>query len=254
MRSLTIADFDRLLLKFGIEDSAPANLGSTPKRLNALAKYLIDNPDLKGPFGSSLLLELIEEEIERINTENKFYHYDRPLEDIIPKLIHSLNRDGYVVESGKLKTALPKEVDLVEADSELFTLLDNFEFFVAKGHLEQAISAHTRGDWASANSQLRTFTESLFDFIAQRLKPDDIDLPESSHQRREFLARIDPPFLMASLNEWEIGSKGGFLQGFWRRLHPEGSHPGLSSEQDCTFRLHLIILVSHHLLKRLETF
>jgi len=89
----------------------------------------------------------------------------------------------------------------------------------------------------------------LFDEIAKRIV-DDAPLPSSSHNRREALAKADPPFFMALLNEWEIGSKGGFVQGFWRRLHPDGSHPGLSDEEDSTFRLHLVVLVAHHFLKR----
>ena len=36
------------------------------------------------------------------------------------------------------------------------------------------------------------------------------------------------------------------------RSHPSGSHPGLSDEDDCTFRLHLVLLVSRLLLQRLR--
>jgi len=49
------------------------------------------------------------------------------------------------------------------------------------------------------------------------------------------------------------GSKGAFLQGLWKRLHPQGSHPGLSDEEDSTFRLHLMILTASYYLKRLDS-
>jgi hypothetical protein len=41
------------------------------------------------------------------------------------------------------------------------------------------------------------------------------------------------------------------MQAFFRRLHPAGSHPGLSDEDDSTFRLHLVLLVARNLLRRI---
>ena len=53
LESLTHAELDRFLLKFGLEQVAPQGLGSKTSRLNALIKYLIDNPDeKKGSFWS----------------------------------------------------------------------------------------------------------------------------------------------------------------------------------------------------------
>ena len=36
-------------------------------------------------------------------------------------------------------------------------------FVVPLGHLNQAINAHSRGEWASANAQMRTFLEGLLE-------------------------------------------------------------------------------------------
>lgn len=240
---LTHAEIGRFLLKFGLEEIAPQKLGSKASRLNALIKYLIDNPDEKGPFGANLTFEIIEEVIGR----------RLPVEEQFPKLVNSLKRDGYVITNDRLKTMLPEDIQLVEKENELNSLLDKFGFTTAKGHLEQAINAHTRGDWASANAQLRSFIESLFDSIADKLVSNKTTLPQPGHQRRELLAKLSPPFLLPALNEWEIGGKGGFLQGLWRRLHPQGSHPGLSDEEDSTFRLHLVILTASHYLRRLDS-
>ena len=246
---LSHAEIGRLLLKFGLEEVASKNLGSKTSRLNALIKYLIDNPDKKGPFGGNLNFELIEELIER-----RLSDYPTPsIGEQLPKLVNSLKRDGYLIRDGRLKTVLPKNIQLTEKENELDLLLEKFGFATAKGHLEQAISAHTRSDWASANAQLRSFMESLFDSIAKRLTNDKKGLPLSGYQKIcEFLAKLNPPFLLSTLNEWVVSGKGGFLQGFWRRLHPQGSHPGLSDEEDSTFRLHLVILTASYYLKRLD--
>jgi hypothetical protein len=243
---------DRFVFKFQLDDLDLSG-GVNPKT-TAIIRYLADNPDKKGPMGSNLIIEIIEDIIEQVEDFLKsgfYYDHRETLEKRYPKLAHSLKRDGYVIEDSQLKTMLPEEVQLSEKESELESLLDQFSFSIAKGHYEQAVSAHTRGDWAAANAQMRSFIESLFDAIAETLYGDNTSLPQTSHGRRELLARLDPPFLFPHLNEWEFGGKGGFVQSFWNRLHPAGSHPGLSNEEDSTFRLHMVILVASHYLRRL---
>ncbi len=246
LKRTSVAEFDKMLLKYGLEEVAPASIGTKPNRLNTLAKYLIANPDAIGPLGSPLILELIEEEIiRRLGIRDS-------IENPSPELVNSLKRDGYIIQDGELRTTLPQTMQLTQKEDELHLLLDKFGFSTAKGHLDQAITVHTRGEWASANGQLRTFVESLFDSIARTIAPQETAQLRSSHQKREFLARSTPPFFNPSLNEWNIGNNGGFVQGFWRRLHPEGSHPGLSDEEDSTFRLHLVVLTTHYFLARLD--
>jgi len=72
----------------------------------------------------------------------------------------------------------------------------------------------------------------------------------SSENRRHRLASLNPPFLHVDLNEWS-GDGKNFINGVLRRLHPDGPHPGLSDEEDSTFRLHLMILIARLLLRRL---
>ena len=244
---------DRFLLKFELEKIAPKSLGDKRDRVNALLHYLVNHTEEPGPFGSNLIFEMIETIIEYISPppnrpDNVVYP---PLEINYPLLINSLKHDGYIVENGKLVTMLPDDIDLPEKEDELNSLLDKFQFNISKGHLNQAISAHTRGDWASANAQLRSFIESLFDSIAEKIHINST-LPSSSHGRREFLAKEKPQFFQTDLNEWVIGDKGGFVQGFWKLLNPQGSHPGLSDEENSTFRLHLVILTASHYMRRLD--
>ncbi len=250
LEPLTHAELGRFLLEFELERVAPQELGPKTSRLNAVIKYLIDNPDKKGPSRANLTFEIIEDVLGRISSNI----HARPIKERLPELINSLKRDGYIItDKGRLKTMLPESIKLVKKENELNSLLDKFGFTITKGHIDQAISAHTRGDWASANAQLRSFMESLFDSIADKLVGSKTTLPPPGHPRREFLAKINPPFLIPALNEWEIGNKGGFLQGLWRRLNPQGSHPGLSDEEDSTFRLHLMILTASYYLERLDS-
>jgi hypothetical protein len=61
---------------------------------------------------------------------------------------------------------------------------------------------------------------------------------------------LNPPFFLHGLNEW-TGQGTGFFEAFFRRLHPQGAHPGLSDEEDSTFRLHLVLLTARSPLTRL---
>ena len=68
-------------------------------------------------------------------------------------------------------------------------------------------------------------------------------------------SKVNPVFLSPSLNE--VPSQGGsndktYVSGLMNRLHPQGPHPGLSDEEDSTFRYHTVIIFARYLLKRLE--
>lgn len=164
-----------------------------------------------------------------------------------------LRTDFAQYKPSHLRRTLPQELGLPQADDEVHALLEQYHLDVPLGHLNQAIAAHARGDWAAANAQLRAFIESLFDGIADRLGARlAVVVPAAGNQRRIWLAQLNPPFFSLELNEW-TGQGTGFLEAFFRRLHPQGAHPGLSDEEDSTFRLHLVLLTGRALLKRLET-
>ena len=50
---------------------------------------------------------------------------------------------------------------------------------------------------------------------------------------------------------WSNDGKN-LVNGVLKRLHPQGSHPGLSDEEDCTFRLHLVLVLARFFLRRLD--
>lgn len=163
--------------------------------------------------------------------------------------------DGYVVDwnqtSGMplLRAALPQEMDLPTADDEVHQLLKQFNFHVPLGHLDQAIAAHVRGDWAASNRQTRSFLEGLLDDIARFIEPQRAAQVPSSENRRMLLAERD--FLSTVRNEWTPDGKN-FINGLFKMLHTDGSHPGLSDDDHSTFRLHLGLITGRTLLRRLR--
>ncbi len=234
--------FDRYLMRFNLESIAPQHSGSKPSRINTVIAHLIQYPQLSGPGGAHIVLETIEFILSQSG----------PALEVPQSLIHSLALDGFRIgDDAKLVAVLPSAIPIASRQNEVETLLSRFSFSVPEGHLQQAHNAHTRGDWAAANSQVRTFIESLFDEFARKLVNP---FPSTSHGRREQLAKLNPPFIDPSLNEWDLSGNSGFVQGFWKRLHPTGSHPGLSDEDDCTFRLQVAYLVAHRFLKRFESY
>ena len=152
----------------------------------------------------------------------------------------------------KLVRMLPSDVpalDFREAQSEVTQLLARHGFDVAKGHLNRALSAFSRGEWSSANGELRNFYESYLNEIADRLGHSG---PQESCAKRNFLgAGAQPPFLLADYNEWD-SQKTQFVQALMNRLHPHGGHPGLSEEEDATFRLQIVLVTARLFLRRFD--
>jgi len=104
------------------------------------------------------------------------------------KFRRALQQDGFVVTAGSLRRILPADMELPTTESELMRLLDCHNFGTAKGHLEQAMENHARGNWAAANDQLRTFFDFLLDAMAERpdataanLSRGKRDVPSSPH-------------------------------------------------------------------------
>lgn len=231
--------FEDCILRWGL-DQLDKRDGAVHQRFRGLFRFIRDNPDAQHdgrPIG-----DLIVEEATTTITD-----YNRRSSE---RFQRALERAGYAVENGQLRRTLPEALDLPAADDEVHLLLDRYELATPRGHLTQAIDNHTRGQWAAANGQSRTFLESLLDEIAYRLVEDAPRGQNDGEARREALSKLDPPFLSANLNEW--GNQGkNLVNGVLKRLHPQGAHPGLSDEEDSTFRLHLVLLIGRLFLRRL---
>lgn len=248
------SDISRFLLEHALENT-DADMGNSKReRTNGLIRYLLQRPDAQTEDGANLVDTIVRDLVQsaaRSAQGSTPWREPQPFAEAFPELARALKRDGFEVINGELRRVLPEALNLPAADDEVHARLREFGFDISTGHLDQAIQNHAQGNWAAANAQIRTYVESLFDEIAEKLAGPSATLPAPGHQRRIFLANLNPPFLLAPLNEWE-GQGKGFLEGFLRRLHPEGSHPGLSDEDDSTFRLHVVLLVSRLLLQRLR--
>jgi hypothetical protein len=251
LASLPHTGIDRFALEIELENIVVGS--SKDGRANSLARYLIENSQRADGEGKNLtdsvVIALIERAIARCRGLRDQFDYES-FQRTYPTLYRGLERDGFTVEDGHLRRSLPEVLDLPQADDEVHSLLDRLHFNTPKGHLDQAIAAHVRGDWAAANAQFRPFIESLLDETAEHIAAGTT-LPAPGNARRQWLATTIPPFFLKELNEW-TGEGKGFLEGFYKRLHPQGAHPGLSDEEDSTFRLHIVLLVARLLLTRLN--
>jgi len=234
-------DLDDLLLRWELDGFIGELRGTVRDRLRSFFIVLRDNPELE--FDGRLVRELIVEQAARHASLG--YRSSETF-------IRSLARDGYSIdENREIRRDLPAVADLPAADDEVHTLLRKYNLATPLGHFDQAVDAHARGDWAAANGQLRTFCESLFDEIALLLDQANAPTTMAGETRRQLLANLAVPFLSRSLGEWSDDGKN-FVNGLFKRLHPQGNHPGLSDEEDCTFRLHIVLIVARLFLRRLD--
>lgn len=248
---LTQAKFDQLAVRLGLDDEIPQGPAKSVTAKSALLARIVNQratqvvSTLDGPV---TLAEAAVREAVGVTVPQ----YAKAEQE---RFLRGLALDGYVVSWGEdarkplLRAALPGEVDLPVADDEVHQLLKQFGFNVPLGHLDQAIDAHTRGDWAAANSQIRTFLEGLLSDIASHIDPQKSAELTSSENCRAWLA--ERGFLSSKRNEWTNDGKN-YLNGLFKMLHSDGSHPGLSDEDHSTFRLHLGLITGRTFLRRLS--
>lgn len=244
------AKFDQVIVRLGLNDEIQL---ASPKSVTAKSALLAQSVTQRATHvidtvnGQMTLAEAV----VRTAVEKSVPEYATPEQ---AAFLRGLALDGYVVSWGEdsrvplLRAALPEEVDLPATDDEVRQLLKHFNFAIPMGHLDQAIEAHTRGDWAAANSQTRSFLEGLLNDIALQIEPQKASLQKSSENRRALLAECG--FLSKGRNEWTADGKN-YVNGLFKMLHTDGSHPGLSDEDHSTFRLHLALISGRTLLRRL---
>jgi len=258
------SDIDVLEVQWGIDDRGGGS--SKPARVVSLSKAAIDGgPQVQTESGLvSLERALVETALANWSAVRDKLSYR--------KLKAGLRFDGFeVVEprenesNGWMSSAplgpatlvrmLPSDVpglDMREAESEVVQLLKKHQLAIAEGHLARAVSAFQRGEWSGANGELRKFLESYLNEIAVKF---GCDPSADSKQKRDYLGSgVTPPFLLADYNEWSAGGqKSPFVQALMSRMHPHGGHPGLSEEEDATFRLQINLVTARLFLRRLDS-
>ncbi len=252
-RISTHAEINRIMLRLGLEQDIAADSSLTIERkCDVAGRIVLDRGAviIETIDGALTLAEAFVREAVGLCRKDS--------DDFLQgRLERGLARDGYVIAWGEwsvlptLRAALPQEIDLPATDDEVRVLLKQFGFTTAAGHLDQAIQTHTRGEWAAANAQLRTFMEGLFDDIARHIDAAAAERAQSAENRRALLASDQIEFLSVRRREWTADGKN-FINGLMKMLHTEGSHPGLSDEDHCTFRLHLVLVTARTFLRRLQ--
>lgn len=223
---------------------------SVGKRQSDLIEMYDEDPLRKLTDGEYLSDVLVEIAASHVPAPPKPYPWEQhPAEerDVIKKFRAALERDGFAIVDRTLRSVMPVELGVAAAEDEVSRILAKPEFELSRGHLQQALDAHARGDWAAANSQTRAFYEALLDDFAKAIDPSTA--ASGSEARRQRLATEG--FLRTDLNEWGADGKN-YINGLMKRLHPHGAHPGLSDEKDSTFRLHVVLLTARLLLERWE--
>jgi hypothetical protein len=241
-------DIDFFILRLGLEREIPGSGLTISAKARRLATIVVNGPNtpVEMADGSRTYGEALVRHAAR-------YATPEPEHPRQVAFAQGLTRDGLMLSwkeggGGTLRATLPTDtIQLPEADDEVHELLSRFGFEEPLGHLTQAIQAHATRNWASANSQLRTFLQGLLDQIAIYLRPGQAE-GLNSEGRRALLAQIE--FLSIPRNEWTQDGKN-YVNGVFKMLHTEGSHPGLSDEDHSTFRLHVVLITARTFLRRL---
>lgn len=254
LERLTSAKFDQMVLRLGMNHLVTQGDSlSVPKKGVVLSTQVLLQPQIliQAKDGTVTLGEALVREAVAVMQESRA---DEPEQG---QFRRCLARDGFVVSWEKgdcgagsppwLRRSMPESIDMPTNDDEVHRLLSHFGYRVALGHLDQGIDAHARGDWASANAQFRTFLEKLVDDLASHTFPTENSALDNLNNRLQLLG--SKGFLSQSRGEWLPDGKS-YIGGLFKMLHSEGSHPGLSDEDHCTFRLHLILVTARTFLRR----
>ena len=118
----------------------------------------------------------------------------------------------------------------------------------AKKTLKDALSNHREGNWRSGNADIRPFLESIIRNVAR----------SSPTGGTKEWRRILPHEMLRQC--WEVLEADKVLnreevnygKAFWKTLHSEGSHPGLSTETTASFRLANTLAFARLLMRRIS--
>lgn len=188
------------------------------------------------------------------NLLNSFRPAD-PASPWVQDLVASLRADGYLahrhVAPGDTTTWPPRpetyrwtveplggdEIPLPPQAGSVQRELASRGLGVAESHFSQAFRAFTARDLEASNAQLRPAFESVVITIAQRHKPWR---GTSGGQAIE------------AINKAGLFEKGEYeyVMGLWRMSHKNGSHPGLSNDDEALFRFNAVTSLLLFLVQR----
>lgn len=264
MPSKTHNELEREIIALDLNTKGIDLSGSIENKKNAILGYLLANPNARDNHGDSILLIMMDkvvnkmlinvrldldefnEETLEFKSDSKFYRY--------------LRLDGYDIDFEKMrvKENISKYTNTSEKDDYIVNFLNQYHFETSLGHYEQAKSSYLNGNYAALNGQLRSFVEAIFQDMAKHIKikePNNNNINSISsvdpQQAMCIFAKCESPIIERNLNEYDDNGTG-FIQAFWKRLHPEGSHAGLPDFEEAIYRFQLVVLNIELLLKRFE--
>lgn len=252
---------ESFLIRFDLDDKIDVNGLTTSKIKMAITRYLIANQGIKDQLGNDIVLRIVKDRIDNYLFDRYSGEFDE--EDkvfrLYPDLYKYLRYDGYDIKDEKLVRTLPEDIFASEKEDEIINVLRKYRFDTTIGHWENAKSSYFNSNYPAMTGQLRTYVESLFIDMAKVIKIKDISwqdiiniTPTGATTAMQVLAKCSKPIIVPSLNEWDGGNKKTFVEGFWNKLHPLGSHPGLPDIDESVFRFQLVLLVTYNLIKRFE--
>jgi hypothetical protein len=243
-RRYTQSELDNLFLRFDLRD-APRLTGRQPTKL-ARATFALT--DALQRDRQDALQRILDEVIEGQPTEVS--------DGVMRSFQAALRSDGWsldvvqyeppgkqawdsrVYERFELNPVGGGAVPLVNDTSALERLLTAHGLATAAGHYQQSVEAHANRRWASANSQLRATLESVLVHVANEINPT-----AHAAQGGAALNAID------KAGAFEKGERN-YIDGLWTLAHSNGSHPGLSGEEESTNRLSAVTAAIAYLVRR----
>lgn len=246
------------LIQFDLDDKISFYSGDSieTKKL-AIVRYLIANQDVKDSFQNPIVLNIVEDRVAFL-LDREFGDFDRRKNEFttFPNLYKCLRYDGFDIDiqNKKLIRTLPDDIKVSEKEDSIRFILNKYNFPTTIGHYDQAKGSYLSGNYAAVNGQLRSYVESLFMEMASYIKNIENTnianiIPRDATSSMQVLVKCNKPILDVTLNEWDGQSKG-FVEGFWKRLHPQGSHPGLPTIDEAVFRFQLVLLVTSSIINR----
>lgn len=222
------------------------------------------HPDARDNHGDSILLRMMNSVVRSLlnNVEQGRDEFDDELLEFKsdPDFYRYLRLDGYDINFDKMCIVenISSYTNTQEKDDYITSFLKEYAFSTSLGHYHQAKSSYIGGNYAALNGQLRTFVESIFQDMAGYIKIRERDNENikninqiDAQQAMTIFAKCEYPIIDINLNEYDANNTG-YLQAFWKRLHPAGSHPGLPDLEEALYRFQLVVLTAELLIKRFE--
>lgn len=241
--------------------------GSIGNKKQALQEYLLSNPDAVDNYGDSILLKMMNSVVKIMITDVEYGRDefdDEKAEFLSDKDFYRyLLLEGYDIDFDKacIVEDIANYTHVAEKNDNIVNLLKEYNFTISLGHYNQAKSSFLGGNYASLNSQLRTFVEAIFQDMAGYIKlsePMNTSLKSvnqiDAQSAMVIFTKCNKPILDINLNEWDgDGTTISYFPAFWKRLHPQGSHPGLPELYEAIYRFQLVVLNIELLIKRFKT-